>query len=89
MNKPLKLTKAEWEELVQVLSPRNAAGRPDTNPRWLVNCLYAVKFSFRSDVADYVGDLYLVHGNMLSGVPPLVFTRRHGKLVPEGYFRVV
>lgn len=44
--------------------------------------VYAVKFNFHSGSPGYVGDLYILQGDALTGDPPLVMTRdRERKLV--------
>jgi len=42
--------------------------------------VYGVKFNFVSGIPGYVGDLYIVQEDVLTGDPPLVFGRPRGKL---------
>jgi hypothetical protein len=43
---------------------------------------YGVKFAFHSGSPGYVGDLYILQGDCLTGDPPCVFIRRHGAIEP-------
>ena len=53
----------------------------DETPEEFAALVYAVKFNFMSGSPGYVGDLYILQGDYLTGDQPLVFTREDGKLV--------
>jgi hypothetical protein len=73
--KPLKITPAEWQEIVQLTEVREGWGlTDDETPEVFAESVYAVKFAFVSGGPGYVGDLYIIHGDSLGG-PPLVLTR--------------
>jgi hypothetical protein len=81
MNKPMELTKAEWEEVALHPAVQGAWGLTDETPEEFASQVYAVKFNFHSGAPGYVGDLYILQGDMLTGDAPWVFTREDGKLV--------
>jgi hypothetical protein len=56
----------------------------DTSPEELSSLVYAAKFNFVSGSPGYVGDLFVLQGDVLSGHPPVVLYRdRTGKLTCE------
>ena len=80
MNKPIELTLAEWKEISQLPVVREGWGLEDETPEEFAALAYAVKFHFHSGCPGYVGDLYILQGDALTGYPPLVFTREGGRL---------
>ncbi len=81
MNKPIELAPEEWEEISHHPYVRDAWGLQDETPEAFAAMVYAVKFDFHSGSPGYVGDLYILQGDALTGYPPLVFIRENGKLV--------
>ncbi len=81
MNKPIELTPGEWKEISQHPYVRDAWGLEDETPEEFAALVYAVKFNFHSGSPGYVGDLFILQGDALTGYPPLVVIREDGKLV--------
>lgn len=44
--------------------------------------VYGVKFNFHSGSPGYVGDLYVLQGDILTGDPPFILGRFNGELQP-------
>ncbi len=60
---------------------RNAWGiEKDETPEAFASMVYGVKFDFVSGSPGYVGDLYVLQGDALTGAPPVVITRCDGRL---------
>jgi hypothetical protein len=86
-NKPKALSNDEIKEIAaiediqQMWGARNAGEMEET----LDAMVYAVKFDFHSGSPGYVGDLYILQGDVLTGDPPIVLTRNgKGELVFQG-----
>lgn len=85
MKRPLKKSTATAEAIVifshQLLETTHSWNRwPTTtaNPE----IVYGAKFNFISGGPGYVGDLYLLQGNAITEVPPMVLRRdREGRLI--------
>jgi hypothetical protein len=74
--KPYPLSPAEWKELMAVPMIREAwAIEEDTTPGEFASLVYAVKFKFVSGSPGYVGDLFILQGDHLTGDPPMVLRR--------------
>ncbi len=74
--KPYPLTMAEWKELMAIPFVREGWGLDDnTSPEEFASLVYAAKFNFVSGSPGYVGDLYILQGDHLTGEPPFVFLR--------------
>ena len=84
-NKPMELTASEWQEVMEFPAVKEAWGLTEESLEDFMGMVYAVKFQFHSGSPGYVGDLYIVQGDVLTGDPPWVFTRREGKLELESY----
>ena len=80
--KPHALARSEWEEIMQVPVVRESWGIDgDTTLEDFMSQVYAAKFEFVSGSPGYVGDLFILQGDMLTGDPPFVTIRnRAGKL---------
>jgi len=52
----------------------------DETPDQFAEWVYGVKFNFVSGIPGYVGDLYIVQEDVLTGDPPIVLVRENGKL---------
>ena len=48
---------------------------PETTPEEFSDMVYGVKFDFTSGSPGYVGELYILQGDALTGDPPLVLIR--------------
>jgi hypothetical protein len=80
MNKPLEISIDEWKEIMQVPEIRESWGIEDETPEQFADLVYGVKFEFMSGSPGYVGDLYILQGDILTGEAPLVLLRREGAL---------
>jgi len=80
MNKPLEISMAEWEEILEVPTVRESWGlEDDETPEQFADMVYGVKFDFSSGGPGYVGDLYVLHGDAIG--EPLTLIRKDGHLV--------
>ena len=59
---------------------RDACGIQDETPEQFANMVYGVKFNFVSGCPGYVGDLYILQGDALTGYAPMVLMRKNGAL---------
>jgi hypothetical protein len=80
MNKPIEITLPEWKEIMDIEAVREAWGLENETPEEFASQVYGVKFDFMCGSPGYVGDLYIVQGDHLTGDPPCVFIRRKGVL---------
>jgi len=81
--KPHPLTLAEWKEVVTVPTVRESWGiEDDMTPAEFAARVYAAKFNFVSGSPGYVGELFVLQGDALTGNPPMVLRRGpNGKLI--------
>ena len=79
MNKPQEISIAEWEEIVQVPEIRESWGLEDETAEQFAEFVYGAKFDFVSGGPGYFGDLYVLHGDALSG-GPMALIRKDGRL---------
>lgn len=82
-NNPQQLTEAEWKEIASLLVVKEAWGLDDdSTPEEFASLVYAAKFDFVSGSPGYVGDLYVLQGDALTDVSPMVLRRdKDGKLI--------
>jgi hypothetical protein len=74
--KPYELTSAEWKEIMALPEVRDAWGIfADETPEEFAGVVYAAKFKFVSGSPGYVGDLFILQGDVLTGDPPMVLRR--------------
>jgi hypothetical protein len=74
--KPYPLTPAEWKEIMAFPTVRDAWGiDKDTTPDEFSSLVYAAKFKFVSGSPGYIGDLFILQGDVLTGDAPLVLRR--------------
>ena len=74
--KPYQLTSAEWKEIITVPEVRDAWGlERDMTPDEFSSLVYAAKFKFVSGSPGYVGDLFILQGDALTGAAPMVLRR--------------
>lgn len=78
-NRPQPVSRKEWREIVHLNEFREAWGIYDEPPDNIESMLYGARFDFVSGGPGYVGPLYLIYGDALSG-PPLVVIRQQGRL---------
>ena len=87
-NQPHPLTAAEWTEIGAIETVRQSWGveARENFADFATDNIYGVKFDFHSGSPGYVGDLYILQGDALTGDAPLVLLRdRSGKLVIADY----
>ena len=71
------LSVAEWRELMAIPAIRESWGlESDETVESFAHQVYAAKFHFHSGSPGYVGDLYILQGDVLTGDPPFVLFRR-------------
>lgn len=80
-NKPLEISEAEWQEIIQLPVVREAWGLTDHTAAEFAAMTYGVKFDFASGGPGYLGDLFILHGDALSSAP-VTLVRFEGKLQP-------
>jgi hypothetical protein len=80
--RPHPLSPEEWAELIQVPEIRESWGiEEDEAPEQFAQMVYAAKFHFVSGSPGYVGDIFIVQGDVLTGDAPFVLLRtKNGKL---------
>jgi hypothetical protein len=78
VNKPEDIPLAEWREIMEVQEVKESWGLTDETPEEFAANVYAVKFHFISGSPGYVGDLYIIQGDTLTGDAPFVLTREGG-----------
>jgi hypothetical protein len=65
---PCQVTPAEWKELTTVPTICDAWGiESDTTPDEFSPLVYAVKFKFASGSPGYIGELFILQGDVLTG----------------------
>ena len=85
MNQPHRLSEEEIREICQIGFIRESWGAQNAKEMGQIfdDSIYAVKFAFVSGSPGYVGDLYILQGDVLTGDAPLILLRENGgKLVP-------
>jgi hypothetical protein len=81
---PHRLTQAEWDEIGTLDTIRQSWGLEDSEKfaDFAADNIYGVKFDFHSGAPGYVGDVYILQGDALTGDPPFLLTRdQSGKLI--------
>lgn len=74
--KPYPLTSAEWKEIMAIPEVRDAWGIfADETPEEFASGVYAAKFKFVSGSPGYVGDLFVLQGDVLTGDAPMMLRR--------------
>jgi hypothetical protein len=73
---PYPLNPEEWRQIMDLPAIREAWGlQDDATPSEFASNVYGVKFKFFSGSPGYVGDLYILQGDALTGHPPIVLRR--------------
>lgn len=81
-NQPVVITTSEWQEIINLPLVRKSWGLlEDETLENFLSIVYGAKFNFHSGSPGYVGDLYILQGDILTGQPPFVFVRHDSKLV--------
>jgi hypothetical protein len=74
--KPHQLTAIEWQEIMAIPAVRESWGiDDDTTLADFKSQVYAVKFHFISGSPGYIGDLFILQGDTLTGDAPFVLRR--------------
>lgn len=55
-------------------------GITDETPEEFADQVYGVKFAFVSGSPGYIGDIYILQGDHLTGDAPFVLIRQNGRL---------
>jgi hypothetical protein len=77
-NNPHSISEAEWKEIVSVQAIRDAWDlETDSDPLEFASRVYGARFNFISGGPGYVGDLYVIQGDAITEVPPVVLKRDH------------
>lgn len=66
---------------MQVPEIRESWGLEEETPEEFADMVYGVKFKFVSGSPGYVGDVFILQGDYLTGDAPLLLIRRGGHLV--------
>jgi hypothetical protein len=75
-NKPHPLSLTEWKEIMAVPVVRESWGiADDTSVEEFSSQVYAAKFKFVSGSPGYIGDLFILQGDTLTGDTPFVLYR--------------
>ena len=83
MSKPLEISLAEWQEIITVQEVRETWGLTEESAvEDFASQVYGAKFNFVSGSPGYVGDLYIIQSDVLTGDAPLILGRYEGKLRP-------
>jgi hypothetical protein len=80
MNEPLKISLAEWKEIMQMPEIRESWGIENETPEQFADMVYGVKFEFTSGSPGYIGHIYILQGDVLTGDAPFVLMRMNGTL---------
>jgi hypothetical protein len=80
-NQPTALSPTERKEIVSLPEFREAWGVTDETVEELMPRLYGVRFDFVSGGPGYVGPLYLIYGDAISGQPLVVIREDSGLAV--------
>jgi hypothetical protein len=74
--KPYPVTSTEWKDIMAVPTVRDAWGiDADTTVAEFSSQVYAAKFHFVSGSPGYVGELFILQGDALTGDAPIVLRR--------------
>lgn len=85
MNKPFEISIMEWQEIMQVPEVRESWGILDKEPEEFADMVYGVKFNFHSGTPGYVGELYILQGDVLTGDAPFLLIRDRNKSLVLAY----
>jgi hypothetical protein len=78
---PQTIAREEWIEIFQLPQIRAAWGFDDQNtPEEFANACYGARFDFSSGGPGYCGDLFLLYGDAISGVPIILIRDAEGRL---------
>jgi hypothetical protein len=80
MNKPLEISTEEWKEIMQVPEVRESWGIENETPEEFAEMVYGVKFEFMSGSPGYVGNIFILQGDTLTGDSSFVLLRHKGVL---------
>ncbi len=75
---PHPISIKEWEEIVQIREVREGWGLDDEKPEEFANMVYGVRFQFVSGSPGYIGDLFIIQSDHLTGDAPMILTRERG-----------
>ncbi len=74
--KPHPLSQEDRKQIITIPAVREAWGlEDDVTPSEFAASVYGVKFKLFSGSPGYVGDLFILQGDALTGYPPMVLRR--------------
>lgn len=76
---------AEWREIMEVPEVKESWGIQDETPEEFADMVYGVKFNFHSGSPGYVGELYILQGDVLTGDAPFLLIRDRNKSLILAY----
>lgn len=83
MNKALEISPLEWDEIIRVPAVHGSWGLDgNETAEEFSQMVYGVKFQFVSGSPGYVGDIYILQGDVLTGDRPLILGRYDETLQP-------
>ncbi len=87
MKQPQGLSREEIREICQIESIRESWGARNAEEMEEVfdDSVYAVKFAFVSGSPGYVGDLYILQGDVLTGDAPVMLIRDNDGRIASAY----
>jgi len=80
INEPQDISLPEWREIMAVEEVKESWGLSNESPEEFASSVYAVKFHFTSGSPGYIGELYILQGDTLTGDSPFVLARLDGEL---------
>ena len=80
---PHKITESEWQEIAALEVVQQAWGLDsDIDPSEFASTVYGARFNYVSGGPGYVGSIYVLQGDSLTEVSPMVLRReRDGRLI--------
>ena len=87
MNQPQRLSEEETREICQIGFIRESWGARNAEEMRQIfdDSIYAVKFAFVSGSPGYIGDLYILQGDVLTGDAPIILLREKGGKLGSAY----
>ena len=83
-NTPLKVSTDDLKEIYEIVGYKWGLEFEslDAFAVW-ADSVYSVKFRFHSGAPGYVGDLFIIQGDMLTGHPPIMLIRDNADKLVE------
>ncbi len=81
-NDPITISTQEWDEIINVPEVRDSWGLDKDTAEEFRSMVYGVKFNFASGSPGYIGELFILQGDVLTGDMPMILGRYSGVLQP-------